>query len=332
MKKYLLFIFTLSTLSLFSQSIGTTFSDQGFNFRITALSPNEVAITGGGSGSSITIPETVTFNMESYTVVEVGEFAFDGDPFTQLTNVVFPNSIRTIGQTAFAENSLTSILLPTSLEIIGEEAFAFNSLSGTLILPEGLTIIERDAFLDNTNLSEVIFPTTLSTIGKEVFASVPLKKITLRSNISIGSRAFGSHALTSIISEIINPSGFPINSNDISNSDRANIDLVIPSGTTQAYIDAGWTGFKSVTEANEPTLSISDNTLQESAIELTLLDTQLVVENRNSNLIALELYDLSGALVYSTIENVVDTAVFSKGVYILRMTFEGSTVVRKIIL
>ena len=128
MKKQLLFIFTLGTLSLFSQSIGTTFSDQGFSFRITSLSPNEVAITGGGSGSSITIPETVSFNMESYMVVEVGNEAFFFSPLvTRLTNVVFPNSLRTIGRSAFEDNALTSLSLPTSVEVIGEAAFWGNN-------------------------------------------------------------------------------------------------------------------------------------------------------------------------------------------------------------
>ena len=203
------------------------------------------------------------------------------------------------------------------------------NLSGTLILSEGLTTIGREVFRENGNLSEVIFPESLVSIGFSAFESVRLTSITLRSNISIDTQGFKGNALTSIISEILNPSSFPIPSRDIT---RGDIDLVIPSGTSQAYIDAGWTGFKSVTEANDPTLSISDNTLQENAIKLYLSDAKLVVENKNSNLIALELYDLSGALVFSTIENVVDTTVFSKGVYVLRITFTEGTVVRKIVL
>ncbi|MBS4872730.1 MAG: leucine-rich repeat domain-containing protein, partial [Peptoniphilus sp. oral taxon 375] len=47
----------------------------------------------------------------------------------QLTSVVIPPSVTSIGSLAFAYNKLTSVVIPPSVTSIEESAFAYNKLT-----------------------------------------------------------------------------------------------------------------------------------------------------------------------------------------------------------
>ena len=53
-----------------------------------------------GSSAVVTIPETVMYEDASYTVIEVGESAFEGN--TTLTSIDLPDTIQVIRRRAFA--------------------------------------------------------------------------------------------------------------------------------------------------------------------------------------------------------------------------------------
>lgn len=106
------------------------------------------------------------------------------------------NGVYSIPQNAFSGHStLYKCILPDKLETIGADAFAKTSLSGTLLLPEGLKLIEGGnlgAFY-NTKINVVNFPSTLEEIGGNAFSNCSelMMELSLPESLrTISSRAF----------------------------------------------------------------------------------------------------------------------------------------------
>ena len=79
---------------------------------------------------NITIPETVDYNNQVYTVTEIGYYSFYG---LTITSVVIPNTVTTIGYASFSLcQSLTSIVIPNSVIEIGDYAFSLAGLTSVI--------------------------------------------------------------------------------------------------------------------------------------------------------------------------------------------------------
>ncbi|MBR5676518.1 MAG: leucine-rich repeat protein [Paludibacteraceae bacterium] len=92
----------------------------------------------------LTIPETVNYYDETYTVVAVGGHAFY---LCALTSLSLPNTVQTLDQGSIQEcTSLTSVNIP-----------------------EGITFIPRYNFSYMSSLTSLTLPTTLQYIGSGVF-------------------------------------------------------------------------------------------------------------------------------------------------------------------
>ena len=71
---------------------------------------------------NVVIPESVTYNGETYPVTSIGLYAFYG--CSGLTSVTIPNSVTSIGSGAFDGCSgLTNVTIPNSVTSIGSYAF-----------------------------------------------------------------------------------------------------------------------------------------------------------------------------------------------------------------
>jgi hypothetical protein len=106
----------------------------------------------------ISLPDSVT---------SIGEYAFDA---TEISEIKIPNSMTEIGKQAFAGMQLKEITIPDTITVIGEEAFAYCPIekvtfgknvkeiqrrafwleAKSVDLPESVTIIESDAFVNVT--------------------------------------------------------------------------------------------------------------------------------------------------------------------------------------
>ena len=115
-----------------------------------------------------------------------------------ITSVVIPNTIKSIGSSAFAYNQLTRLNIPNGVESIGEGAFRNNKLT-EVIIPGSISVIEKNTFNGN-ELTSIVIPSSVTSIGTYAFSSNKLTSLTLSNSVtSIGDDAFSSNQLTSII-------------------------------------------------------------------------------------------------------------------------------------
>lgn len=101
-------------------------------------------------------------------VSSIGESAFYR---TNTSNIVIPESVRTIGSHAFAIcTKLTSISLPESVTELGDDAFFKCESLVSIIIPESITKINDGVFFHCTGLTSVILPNSITSIGDMSFS------------------------------------------------------------------------------------------------------------------------------------------------------------------
>ncbi len=96
--------------------------------------------------SKVSIPEGVT---------EIGYMAFQG---TKIQNLVLPESLITIGKSAFRANgSLTQVVVPKNVKVIRQDAFEYCARLKSVLLPNGIQTIEQGAFrsVEKTDLTVI---------------------------------------------------------------------------------------------------------------------------------------------------------------------------------
>ena len=86
------------------------------------------------------------------------------------TEVVIPEGVTEIGESAFSCSYMPSVRFPSTLKKIGKEAFYF-SLNCKIAFPDGLEVIEDEAFALCNVKSAVILPASIKSIGKKAFDS-----------------------------------------------------------------------------------------------------------------------------------------------------------------
>ena len=108
-------------------------SGQTLYYNFYLLNDSLVYVTFPSSGSffnyvsgALTIPSTVTYNGNTYTVTSIGYNAFSN--CTGLTSVVIPSTVTSINGNAFMEcSNLTSANIPEGITTIGGMAFYYCS-------------------------------------------------------------------------------------------------------------------------------------------------------------------------------------------------------------
>ena len=120
----------------------------------------------------------------------------------EITNLVIPNSVTSIGNYAFYGCSgLTSVTIPNSVTSIGERAFKGCSGLTSITIPNSVTTISSYAFSDCTSLTSVTIPNSVTSIGIAAFGGCSaLTSVTIPNSVtSIGDNAFsGCSSLPSV--------------------------------------------------------------------------------------------------------------------------------------
>lgn len=163
----------------------------------------EVTFSGYSSikyKGNITIPNTIVFENDVYSVTAIGEKAFYDN--SQLNNVVFPNGIVSIGDDAFYQcRALDNLVMPESITSIGVRAFYGCSSLSNIVIGKSVYSIGGDAFSECLNLRSINIPDNVITIGYSAFKGcTSLTSIVLGEKVeTIGASAFyGCTNLSSI--------------------------------------------------------------------------------------------------------------------------------------
>ena len=89
----------------------------------------------------------------------------------------------------------------------------------------------------------------VTAIGNDAFKEKQLTSVTMPENVTdIGSWAFASNPNLALVTVRRNDPP-TLQDNTFQNPGRGQIDLIVPPGRKQAYLDNDWTGFNSITEA-----------------------------------------------------------------------------------
>lgn len=155
-------------------------------------SGNHYAIVIGNilnASKAITIPESISYEDNTYKVTAIGDNAFKG--CTYLTDITLPNTLVSIGVSAFDGcTKLSDIILPTSLKTLGNRAF-YNCGITALNVPGNIERIAPYAFAGCDNLQEATIAKGVKAIDPHAFRGSNVNNVIIYANLdSIGERAF----------------------------------------------------------------------------------------------------------------------------------------------
>lgn len=203
------------------------FTYGGITYKIKNRASREVATLGGTPiphndqpgnivSGDITIPETVRYNGEEYTVIGLDYMSFIH--CTGMTSISLPSTLRYIAGYALHNTGIQEIEIPNSVEKIGVGAlFACRYLekvtfgTGVTSIQDGvckecpslkevdlgsLPSLPFEMFCRCTSLSEITIPATVESIGKYAFTGcTELKEITVLGKRlpDLKSEAFSSY-------------------------------------------------------------------------------------------------------------------------------------------
>ena len=140
MKTIKLLLTTIAMLLCSVMANAYDFEVDGIYYNIISSTNLTVGVTYGEKKYSgeIIIPSNITYQSRTLNVVSIQASAFY--ECKELTSVTIPNSITSIGKSAFAYSNLKSVTIPNSVISIGDRAFTIDSLKN-LHIEDGTNIL-----------------------------------------------------------------------------------------------------------------------------------------------------------------------------------------------
>lgn len=149
---------------------------------------------------NVVIPDTVTYNGQTYAVETIGYDAFRD--CEGLISVSVPNTVTKIYDRAFYNcGALTSVTLPENLSFINEYLFYNCSSLSSVNIPKSVEQIGKYAFYGCSSLTSITIPDNVTWINNEAFYNCSsLVSVTFGNKLSrIWNSAFnGCTSLTSV--------------------------------------------------------------------------------------------------------------------------------------
>ena len=170
---------------------------------------NEVAILDYDAtcGTDVIIPNTI----KGYPVTVIGNSDTTivkqlsnknnnyklGDLNNYQKNVDIKPTFTIRASGSFENKNLTSVVIPDGVTIIDKYAFDDNRLTN-VVIPDGVTIIDKYAFEGN-QLTNVVIPDSVTTIGDNAFSRNKLTSVKISNGVTvIENGAFSYNQLTNI--------------------------------------------------------------------------------------------------------------------------------------
>ena len=254
------------------------------------------------------IPEHVQYNGENYTVVKIGDNAFHA---CNLSSVVFPNSIISIGESAFASDTYVSLI-------------------GELHLPDNLQTIGYSAFEWNTALTAVYIPNSVRSVGQWCFYDcIGLKYLSLGSGLEdISFEAFSNcHSLDSITIDRVTP---PTCQYSSFRYVPKGIPVYVPCNTLDLYQNADfWNEFTNFVE--DCTLSADEFFEDNITVSCYPNPATDYLKIEGVYPVEVQAFNTLGQLVKETKENVLDLSDQEAGTYIIKVITPSETITKQII-
>ena len=202
-------VYFTSGMSNYSKLLGMIFfvaNNEGVNIYYNVINnTNTVEVSSNyyKYSGTIIIPSSVINNSITYSVVRIGDFAFN--ECTELVSVTIPNSVTSINDYAFVNCGITSITIPDSVTYIGYDVFKSCESLTSVKLPINInfTHINSDIFSACNALTSITIPDSVTYIDSNVFAScTSLTSVKLPNNINFTDindyTFYGCTALNSI--------------------------------------------------------------------------------------------------------------------------------------
>ena len=173
MRKQILTVLALicSGVTMIASAADCTVNKLKYNI-ISPEAQTVEAVENSSASGAVTIPETVTYDGVTYTVVQIASQAFDNA--TAMTSVSIPSTVTTIGNKAFNGcTGLTSISYnATDCSIMGSaDATAFYGCISvkTVSIGDAVRTIPAYAFKGLTALRSITIPENITYMGNYAF-------------------------------------------------------------------------------------------------------------------------------------------------------------------
>ena len=146
---------------------------------------NEATLSYGRDVSGdFVIPESISYNGTDYPVTAIGNNAFYS---AGLTSVTIPNTVVTIGNSAFYRcSSLSDVTLGSSVTTIGDYAFCYCGNLTAITIPNSVTTIGYAAFYGCSSMTSLSIGNSVSSVAVHAFTNCPeLTSITVASDNTV---------------------------------------------------------------------------------------------------------------------------------------------------
>jgi len=185
--------------------------NSGDDFNISQNAQGGITITGyKGSRPRVVIPQTI----EGIKVTAIAGRAFQGKGpaaggiykprergernAIEITSVVIPNTVTSIGERAFYDQTISEVIIPDSVTYIGGMAFAYGKIS-SLVLGRNIQQIDAGAFASN-NISSVTLPSSLRIVGKGAFLDNRIQTLSIPNGVVfLDDYSFGNNPITTLV-------------------------------------------------------------------------------------------------------------------------------------
>ena len=163
MRKLFTFFLALVTVAAVADDLSSVLiNGLYYDLNTESSTATVVAKPSGKYTGDITIPPSVEYNSETFSVTAIVNAFYD---CADLTSVTLPNSVRNISDYSFYGcSSLESI-------VANDKIFARlpMSYSGSYTIPEGIQTIAGNAFQKCANLESVTIPKSVTSMGERPF-------------------------------------------------------------------------------------------------------------------------------------------------------------------